>query len=170
MPEVYKMSVEVNGLEELRQRMKLAAPQLRIALNDGLREIGTLIVPSKGTGPLADATPVKTGKLRRSSFYRITGGIHDQMLSVMQPAKTEAGEFYGHFVRGGTKAHIIKPRNKKSLHWTNDKGSFFATVVYHPGTQPNPYHLAVLSSLMPAINEIVGRMMARVARFIATGQ
>jgi hypothetical protein len=161
---------EAKGLEELRKRMNQAPEQLRIALNDGLREIGHTIVPSKGTGPLADETPVKTGKLRRSTFFRIEGGIYDQALSVMQPAKTADGEFYGHFVRGGTRPHIIRARYAKALHFFMGDTEVFAKEVHHPGTQPNPYHLRVLAELMPAINDIIGRMAERVARFISTGK
>ena len=41
-------------------------------------------------------------------------------------------------MHGGTKAHIIRPKNKKAL--ANKKaGLFFGKKVNHPGTKANPY-------------------------------
>lgn len=38
-----------------------------------------------------------------------------------------------------TKPHIIRPVNAKSLHWKSGGEDVFASVVYHPGTTPNPF-------------------------------
>lgn len=165
--------IEVQGLDEAIQ----AARNLRSGhvvdaiLNDGLREIGRTLVPSKGTGPLANETPKRTGKLARSTFFEIlTGrfagvGIREQSLSVKQPAQTPpeyGSEFYGAFVRGGTKPHEIRARLKKVLRWETPKGVFFAEKVDHPGTKPNPYHLRVLSQYQQTIQGIVSRMTQRI--------
>ena len=45
---------------------------------------------------------------------------------------------YGLFVDQGTKPHIIKPKNKKALHWGGKDGPVVKSVK-HPGTQPNPF-------------------------------
>ena len=115
-----EFTFEVQGLQELQEKMNRASDsEIRIALNDGLREIGRLFVPAKGSGPLADATPQRTGRLARSSFFELTGsGIEDQTLVILQPAKTPAeygGHFYGAFVRGGTRPHVIDSRLTHSL-------------------------------------------------------
>lgn len=54
------------------------------------------------------------------------------------------------FLEGGTRAHVIRPRNAKVLSWTANKRlsgrartaggrRFFARVVHHPGTKPQPF-------------------------------
>lgn len=58
------------------------------------------------------------------------------------------------FLEGGTKAHVIRPRNKRMLSWTEGKRlsgrnrtgraagqRFFARVVHHPGTKAQPFLL-----------------------------
>lgn len=42
---------------------------------------------------------------------------------------------YWPFVYYGTRPHIIRPKQKKVLHW----GNVFAAYAHHPGTKPNPW-------------------------------
>lgn len=164
-----EFSFEIQGLGELQEKMNRAAnTEIKIALNDGLRDIGHLFVPAKGTGPLADATPNRAGKLARSTFFELTGsGTEDQTLIILQPAKTPAvygGNFYGAFVRGGTRPHKIRARIKLALRWQGRDGeTHFAKEVNHPGNAPNPYHIRTLEALSGQVQEIVDRMGNRVA-------
>ncbi len=167
-----EFSFEVQGLAELQEKMNRASDsEIKIALNDGLRDIGRLFVPAKGTGPLADNTPVRTGRLARSSFFELTGsGIEDQTLIILQPAKTPevyGGHFYGAFVRGGTRPHKIRARIKKALRWESGGQVHFATEVNHPGTLANPYHIRTLEQLTPQIQDTVNTMGAKVAGFFS---
>lgn len=60
---------------------------------------------------------------------------------------------YGEYVEFGTNPHIIRPKNKKVLHWKNGTKDVFAKEVHHPGTRPNPFIRRTLhQKLKPIIN------------------
>jgi len=161
---------EVKGLAELEAKMSQFDTVTKISLNDGLRAIGRLIVPAKGTGPLADATPRRTGRLALSTFFTISGGTGSdyQELAIFQPARTETGVFYGQFVREGTRPHEIKPVRAKVLRFEAADGTIVFTMhVHHPGTKPNPYHEHVLGALSSSIQQIVDDMGARVVAYLS---
>lgn len=159
---------EVQGMKELTQRMNRASDTvIRVTLNDGLRRLGRLFVPAKGSGPLARETPKRTGKLARSTYFRIAGGPRDQRLEVLQPAMTEEGAFYGFWVREGTDPHIIRPRRAKALRFEIDGEIIFAMKVNHPGTDPNPYHKRVLAQLRGGVQQIVNDMGAKITAYLS---
>jgi len=43
------------------------------------------------------------------------------------------------FVHWGTRPHVIKPKNKKSLRWVSGNRFIFAKFVNHPGYKGDPY-------------------------------
>lgn len=163
------MEFEYIEFAALRKRTQAAGDTItQISMNDGLRKLGRLFVPAKGTGPLAQATPKVSGKLARSTFFQITGAPKRQILRIMQPARTPEGEFYGEWVRGGTEPHEIRPVKAKALRWFGPGGKpIFAMLVHHPGNQPNPYHRRVLARLRPQIQRIVTEMGEKVTAYIA---
>lgn len=175
--------MKVTGLKEATARLNNGPAITRVTLNDGLRQIGRAFVPSKGTGPLAAATPVShdtrhskstapftPGKLRLSTFFQIEAtGLNNQRLVILQPARTKTGAFYGMFVREGTKPHTIRPRFKKVLAWSGGGVDFTARVVHHPGSRPNPYHLRVFYALQPQVQGIVAAMGRRMTAYFAGG-
>ncbi len=172
-----QITFEVQGMRELQERLSKGDSVMKITLNDGLRKLGRLFVPTKGTGPLANETPKRTGKLARSTFFQIIGGTLDQTLMVMQPAQTPPeydSKFYGWFVREGTQAHPIRPRYKKALAWGKEiapgKREFVRRSVQHPGTKPNPYHQRVLDMLTPQIQEIVNEIGQQVTAYLSGGK
>ncbi len=155
---------EVEGLEELRKRMANASDALiQATLNEGLRDIGRLIVPAAGTGPLADETPKRSGKLARSSVFQILGGPLNQWLEVRQAARSPLGVFYGFIVREGRGPVVAK--NAKALHFFIGNKEFFRKRVGPAAA--NPYHVRVLNMLMPQIQEIVNKMGRRVVGYIS---
>ena len=154
-------------LEELAARVQKSDAVAKISLNDGLRALGKLFVPAKGTGPLANATPKVTGKLARSTFFQIVGGPKNQILKILQPAQTPDGEFYGEFVREGTKPHEIRPKNKSVLKFQIGGTTVFAKVVNHPGNKPNPYHKRTLAALKPRVQQIVKKMATNITAHVA---
>lgn len=158
---------EYEGGMELASRYREVDSVINISLNEGLRKIGRLLVPNKGIGPLANATPKRTGKLARSTFFRIVGGINNQWLEVLQPAQSPDGAFYGGYVREGTPAHVIMPVNAKALRFEIQGRIVFAMKVNHPGTAPNPYHKRVLAMMRPGIQQITNRMGAKVTAYLA---
>jgi hypothetical protein len=158
---------EYHGGRELATRMDNVDSVINVSLNEGLRKIGRLIVPNKGIGPLANATPKRSGKLARSTFFRIVGGIKNQWLEVLQPAQSPDGAFYGGYVRDGTPAHVILPRKAKALRFVIQGRVVFAMKVNHPGTSPNPYHKRVLAMLTPSIQQITNRIGVKVTAYLA---
>ena len=75
--------------------------------------------------------PIVTGRLKRDIKAR------NATASGVTITQTKAVP-YAKYVHGGTKAHIIRPKNKKAL--ANKKaGLFFGKKVNHPGTKANPY-------------------------------
>ena len=113
---------------------------------------------------LVDVVPVDTGRLKTSIKVITDGNVfHISMVD------------YALHVEFGTKAHIIRPKNKKSLAFAKTGGKLvhhkdntvstkfefggksvltdavFAKVVHHPGTQPQPFIRNTLSTKMKGI-------------------
>lgn len=162
-----QIDFDFEGWDELTAQFRQAGTRGRVIFNDGLRSIGRLIVPNKGSGPMADATPKRSGKLARSTIFQIVGGPENQVLEIRQGAMTEEGEFYGHFVRGGTKPHTIRPKKAKVLHFEVGGDEVFTQEVRHPGTKANPYHERVLRALRPRIDGVIRQMGERLTSFLA---
>lgn len=77
---------------------------------------------------LLDSVPVDTGRLKGSIKVQIKD---DEIVIEMND--------YGLYVEYGTPPHIIRPKNKNSLKWKSGDKTYFAKVVQHPGTRPNPF-------------------------------
>lgn len=154
-------------LSELSDRAQQGGTIAKISMNEGLRAIGRLIVPAKGTGPLALETPRITGKLRRSTFFQIIGAMEKQILMVLQPARTPEGKFYGEFVREGTKPHEIVPVNAQALRFEIGGKIIFARRVQHPGSRANPYHKRTMARLRSQIQNIVNQMGEKVTAYLS---
>lgn len=77
---------------------------------------------------LSRAAPVDKGTLRQSIKAVPKGNtIHISMVD------------YAFYVEFGTPPHIIRPKNKKALHWKSGGKDIFAKIVRHPGTRPQPF-------------------------------
>jgi hypothetical protein len=97
-----RIEIDVTELEAFYQRVHQAGDAIaEITLNEGLRKVGKLIVPATGTGPLADETPKRSGKLAKTTVFQILGGPGRQVLEIRQAAKSELGVYYGFIVREG---------------------------------------------------------------------
>jgi len=166
------MDLRVSGLDEAIKAARSVTPAFTTAvINDGLRSMGRLIVPSKGTGPLAQNTPKNTGKLAKSTFFEVKQLGFNQILLVKQPARTPpeyGSNFYGGFVRSGTKKHTIRPRLKSVLRFEIGDSVIFASSVEHPGTKPNKYHIRTLNTLRPQLQAIINRMISRLTEKFRT--
>lgn len=164
MPSAIEFRVE--GLEEITERMNQGPTMMKVSLNEGLRKIGRLIVPAMGTGPLANETPVRTGKLKRSTMFQIMGPTNNQYLEVRQGARSPAGVIYGFIVREGRGP--IEAKNAKALRFEpGPPGSGFIFRKRVGPAAPNPYHKRTLSLLMGDIQNIVNQMGERVTAFLS---
>ena len=135
---------DYRDLRDLADDMNRGSSATKAELNDGLREIARLFVPRTGSGPLADETPKRTGKLAKSTRWQIGGTPDSQFVEIDQPAQTPTGDYYGWFVREGTRPH----------------GN-------HPGTKPNRYHERVFQRLEPEVSRIVERMGTRLLAYMS---
>jgi len=149
--------------ENLNQRVNEAGDTVtRISINEGFRKLGRIIVPTTGTGPLADATPKITGKLARSTVFQIIGGPMNQVLEIRQAARSALGVFYGWIVREGRGPVFAK--NAEYLHFFIGGKEFFRKSV--GPADPNPYHKRVFARLRPQIQRVVNDMGKRIIAHI----
>ena len=158
------------GFDEFSDRASKVDPVVGISINEGLRSLGRLWVHSKGTGPLAEATPKKTGALARSTIFQVMGGPDNQRLEIRQGARSPEGQFYGHFVREGTVPHEIRPVRASVLRFVVDGQVVFAKKVNHPGTDPNPYHERVFRDLVDDQSKIIEEIGLDIATYLAGGR
>lgn len=74
--------------------------------------------------------PVDSGDLRRSLAIRVEGS------RVIIGPNTP----YAAYVEFGTAPHDIRPKSPNgTLRWTKNGQVFYARVVHHPGTKPQPF-------------------------------
>jgi hypothetical protein len=64
---------------------------------------------------------------------------------------------YRWMVQTGTKAHIIKPKNTKALHFTVKGSEIFCKIVHHPGTAANPYITRAIEETKKRIPEFADK-------------
>ena len=76
---------------------------------------------------LVRASPVDKGGLRKS--IKVVSQGNTFYISMID---------YALYVEFGTPPHIIRPKNKKALHWGGKNGPV-VKLVHHPGTKPQPF-------------------------------
>lgn len=127
------MSAEISGIPQLRARITAITPNEKL-----LRRIALSAVREQKL-----LAPRKTGNLART--------IHVGAVTPTR-AETIASAHYATHVETGTRAHEIRPRNRKALRFPADKASArlsgaprvggrvrFAKRVMHPGTRAQPF-------------------------------
>lgn len=119
------IEINVEGLAEIRKTFKRLVPEVRQQVLEDLAEAAF---------DAADArvgTHYQTGALARSLRLRPKG---DSAWII-----DHNGQHAPHalFVHWGTRAHIIRPKDKKTLRWPSGQGGgthfVFARFVRHPG-------------------------------------
>ncbi len=78
-----------------------------------------------------DQAPKDKGRFAKTIGFRTFGSGAALGFSIFM------AEPLGTWIRGGTKAHGIAPRNKKALYWPGARHP--VAYVNHPGTAPNPF-------------------------------
>lgn len=159
-----EIEFDYHELEDLGRRAQEAGDTVtRISINEGFRKLGRLIVPASGTGPLADATPKRLGKLARSTVFQIIGGPMNQVLEIRQAARSALGVYYGFIVREGRGP--VYAKNVKALHFFIGDVEFFRKSV--GPAAPNPYHKRVMANLRPQIQKVVNDMGRKIFAHIS---
>lgn len=146
------MNVQFRGAKPFANNLRSSPALVQVNINRALREIGRVYVPV-----LKAETPQgKTKKLRNVTVFSV-GTPQEQRLEIRQSAKNAQGQFYGQFVRGGTRPHKIRAVRAKALRFEIGGMIVFAKEVNHPGTKPNPYHVRALRRVQGQIQAIVKR-------------
>ena len=121
------VSVEIRWAEEVAKKFKnLSENDLKLATEKWLKESAILLEwESKKLAPVDNWILRKSIKSKVYSDYAL---IYTNL-------------FYAPFVHEWTAPHIILPKLKKALHWTDKKTweDRFATVVHHPWYKWNPF-------------------------------
>lgn len=121
---------QTRGLAELHKALQQLPVEIERKLLQGALRAGLKEMQAAAKANV----PVKSGALRDSIKVRVRNKKDRWRLkgSVVAGNKTA---YYAHMVEFGTAAHLIKPKNRKSL--------FFAGVmrelVEHPGATPKPF-------------------------------
>jgi len=134
------LNIEIRWDKEVTKKLKkLGEKDLITAREKRLKESAILLEwESK------KEAPIKTGKLRKSISYKVFTD-HAEIYTPLS---------YSIFVHEWTKPHIILPRFKKALHWSNNWKERFTKSVKNPGFKWNPFFRKALENNE---NKIVNR-------------
>lgn len=61
---------------------------------------------------------------------------------------------YGPCVHEGSRAHVIRPRNKQVLRWPGKGGFVFSKISHHPGYKGDPFLYDALDDNLAEIDKI----------------
>ena len=134
------LNIEIRWDKEVTKKLKkLGEKDLIAAREKRLKESAILLEwESK------KEAPIKTGKLRKSISYKVFTD-HAEIYTPLS---------YSIFVHEWTEPHIILPRFKKALHWSNNWKEIFTKSVKNPGFKWNPFFRKALENNK---NKIVNR-------------
>ena len=76
----------------------------------------------------------RTGTLERAVQSEVTDGGFRGVVSL-----NEGVAGYGPCVHEGSRAHVIRPRNKRVLRWPGKGGFVFSKISHHPGYKGDPF-------------------------------
>lgn len=122
----------VSGIREVALALEgLPAKLQRKALASALRAAGRIV-----RDVARSKVPVKSGALKRSIRVSIVRRGDKLIARVIAGRNKKKGDpFYAWMVEGGTQAHEIRPKGKKSLFLAG----LFKEQVRHPGAKKKPY-------------------------------
>lgn len=165
---------EPEGWDQVGDRLDKAGIQSRITINEGLREIGRILVPA-----LKAETPVgATRGLRNSTLFQLLQPSQDeQVLEVRQGSRSSTGFFYGRVVRHGRRPGTFPPSSalvpwvmaKLGIPEARARGVAFlvARKIYRRGIPPNPYHERALANARPEIQQQSTLMGTRIIAYLS---
>ena len=153
-----RATAKVPSAAEFSKNLKDSPALMLSVMNQILRKAGAVYVPA-----LKSETPTRTRKLRNSTVMQIKGTSTDMRAEVRQNAKSASGGFYGHYVREGTRPHIIQARKGRVLSFMIGNKRVFATKVKHPGNKSNPYHVRAMLKVRGQIDNIMSAAGVRIS-------
>lgn len=126
-------TVSIGGLRELTQNLTAFPVRLqKKALSAALRASGRIV-----RDVARNAVPVQSGRLRKSirvTIVRARSGWLTARIVAGRSVKKD-DPFYAWMVEGGTKAHEIRPKGKKSLFLAGVNRE----IVHHPGAKAHAF-------------------------------
>jgi HK97 gp10 family phage protein len=165
-------TVKIEGLDKLEAAIKKAPVKV-------ISEIEVAVKKS--------VVAIQSEAMKQAPVNKQSGGgnlrqkITSKMLSKLSGV-IESMAKYSLYVEEGTRPHIIRPRNAKSLSWTSSgtvtgprggsktvNNRFFARVVHHPGTQANPYMKRAVNNTKAKVDQYFRNAMERVASLFSNG-
>ena len=84
-----------------------------------------------------------------------------EVIGIVQIDPNSSAGTYGPYVHDGTPPHIIRPRTKKWLRWSNGSGFRFAKMVKHPGTKRDQFIYEAGETNQQHINDVFNRYADR---------
>ena len=97
---------------------------------------------------------------RQTHAWATRTGMAERAVTVEFPNEMEGRVFlnpaiakHSVFMHEGTRAHAIKPKNRKRLRWAKGGGFAFAREVWHPGTKADPFLYAALQAQQEPIQK-----------------
>jgi phage gpG-like protein len=119
--------VDYSDLTKLTVSLKKLSDEAESSVNKVIKD-SAFNIQKNAMSNLANNGSVNTGHLRRSisvDMGNLEATIHTSNVK------------YAIMVEKGTKAHVIKPKNKKALYWKG--ASHPVKQVNHPGSKAKPY-------------------------------
>ena len=129
--------VDYSDLNKLTVSLKKLSDEAENNVNKAIKD-SAFNIQRNAMSNLASNGSVKTGHLRRSisvDMGNLEATIHTSNVK------------YAVMVEKGTKAHIIKPKNKKALYWKGT--SHPVKQVNHPGSKAKPYLIPAFEKEIP---------------------
>ena len=129
--------IDYSDLSKLTVSLKKLSDETEINVSKVIKD-SAFNIQRNAMSNLANNGSVKTGHLRRSisvNMGNLEATIHTSNVK------------YAVMVEKGTKAHVIRPKNKKALYW---KGATHPVKkVNHPGSKAKPYLIPAFEKEVP---------------------
>ena len=131
------IKIDTNEIDKFVVDLGQMSDEVREDVQKVLKNTG-LKIEANAKANLTNNRSVKTGHLRRSisvNMGNLEATIHTSNVK------------YAVMVEKGTKAHVIRPKNKKALYW---KGATYPVKkVNHPGSRAKPYLIPAFEKEVP---------------------
>lgn len=131
------IKIDVSELEQFSVKISNKASKCTNDIALAIKK-STLNIQRQAMQNLASNGSVKTGHLRRSIAYKLTNNSGEVHTSNVE---------YAIMVEKGTRAHTIRPKNKKMLYWQG--AAHPVKSVRHPGSKAKPYLIPALEAEKP---------------------